>query len=81
MTGVPPKKTDFVKAQRIKWFGHVMRRSDSEYLRAAVEWKPTGQRPEKDSEEAMNRWNKTRLGESRDRYRIGKKKCRTLEEL
>jgi hypothetical protein len=27
------KITNFVKAQRIKWFGYVMRRSDSEYLK------------------------------------------------
>jgi hypothetical protein len=40
-----PRITNFVKAQRIKWFGHVMRRSDSEYLKATVEWKPTGKRP------------------------------------
>jgi hypothetical protein len=33
-----------VKAQRIKWFGHVMRRSDLEYLKVMVEWKPTGKR-------------------------------------
>eukprot|EP00102_Acyrthosiphon_pisum_P016377 XP_008187319.1 PREDICTED: uncharacterized protein LOC103310527 [Acyrthosiphon pisum] len=32
-------------AQRIKWFGHVMRRSNFDYLKAAAEWKPTGKRP------------------------------------
>jgi hypothetical protein len=32
-----PRITNFVKAQRIKWFGHVMRRSDLEYLKVMVE--------------------------------------------
>ncbi|VVC43813.1 HMG-I/HMG-Y, DNA-binding, conserved site [Cinara cedri] len=44
LTGVP-RITNFVKTQRIKWFGHVMRRSNSDYLKAAIEWKPTGKRP------------------------------------
>ncbi|VVC31914.1 Reverse transcriptase domain [Cinara cedri] len=44
LTGVQ-RITNFVKTQRIKWFGHVMRRSNSDYLKAAVEWKPTGKRP------------------------------------
>lgn len=34
-----------MKAQRKKWFGYIMRRSDSEYLKAAVEWKSTGKTP------------------------------------
>jgi len=35
LTGIS-RITNFVKAQKIKWFGHVMRRSNSEYLKAAV---------------------------------------------
>lgn len=45
--------TNLVKAQRIKWFGHVMRRSDSECLKAAVEWKPTEKRQR---ERPKERW-------------------------
>lgn len=37
--------TNFVKAQIIKWFGHVIKRSDSECLKAAVEWKSIEKRP------------------------------------
>jgi hypothetical protein len=45
LTGVP-RITNFVKAQRIKWFAHVMRKSRSEYLKVAVELrKPTGKKP------------------------------------
>jgi len=43
LTGVS-KIINFVKAQRIKWFGHVMRRSNSDYLKAAAVWKLTGKR-------------------------------------
>jgi hypothetical protein len=41
-----PRIINFIKTQRTKWFGHVMRRSNSEYLKAEVEQKPTGKRPE-----------------------------------
>jgi hypothetical protein len=40
-----PKIINFVKTQRIKWFGHVMRRLNSDYLKAVAKWKPTGKRP------------------------------------
>jgi hypothetical protein len=32
-----PRIANFVKAQRIQWFEHVRRRSNSEYLKAAAE--------------------------------------------
>lgn len=40
-----PRITNFLKAQRIKWFGQVKRRSDTEHLKVAVEWKPAGKGP------------------------------------
>jgi len=79
------------KAQIIKWFGHVMRRSGSKYL-VVVEWKLTGDRPrgrpkkgwiigiEQDSEKlGLPNWE--------EKYKIEKsgRRCpmaeKTLEEL
>jgi hypothetical protein len=38
--------TNFVKAQRIKWFRLVVRESNSNRFKVVVEWKSTGKRLE-----------------------------------
>jgi len=35
----------FIKAQRIKWLGHVQRRDQARPTRKLLEWKPMGIRP------------------------------------
>jgi len=40
-----PLITSYVKGQRIQWFGHIMRREETNEVRAAIEYKPTGRRP------------------------------------
>jgi hypothetical protein len=44
LTGIS-RITNFVKTKRIQWFGHVIRRSNSEYFKAEAEWKSAGKRP------------------------------------
>ena len=44
ITKVPPV-TSYIKGQRIQWFGHAMRREETNEVRAAIEYKPTGRRP------------------------------------
>jgi hypothetical protein len=40
-----PYITSYVKGQRIQWFGHTMRRDETNEVRASIEYKPTGRRP------------------------------------
>jgi len=80
LTGVL-KITNFVKAHRTKWFGHVMKRSDSKYLKSAVEWKLIGMRPRG---RPKKRWrvgiNQDLLKEIRDtKLRIKSTKSRRVE--
>ncbi|KAL4147798.1 hypothetical protein QTP88_002147 [Uroleucon formosanum] len=35
----------FIKSQRIKWLGHVMRRNTDALIKVALNWKPEGRRP------------------------------------
>jgi len=35
----------FIKAQRIKWLGHVQRMDQARPTRKLLDWKPTGTRP------------------------------------
>jgi hypothetical protein len=35
----------FIKSQRIKWLGHVMRRNTDALTKVALNWKPEGRRP------------------------------------
>ncbi|KAL4089314.1 hypothetical protein QTP88_024368 [Uroleucon formosanum] len=37
--------TSYIKGQRLQWFGHIMRRSEEETIRAVIEWQPEGKRP------------------------------------
>jgi hypothetical protein len=37
--------TSYIKGQRLQWFGHIMRRSEEETIRAVIEWQPKGKRP------------------------------------
>jgi ribosomal 50S subunit-associated protein YjgA (DUF615 family) len=37
--------TKYIKGQRLQWFGHIMRRSEEETIRAVIEWQPEGKRP------------------------------------
>jgi len=37
--------TSYIKGQRLQWFGHAMRREETNEVRAAIEYKPTGRRP------------------------------------
>jgi len=37
--------TIYIRRQRLQWFGHIMRRSEGETIRAVIEWKPEGKRP------------------------------------
>lgn len=34
-----------VKCQRLKWFGHNMRTTETTCTRAVIKWQPTGKRP------------------------------------
>lgn len=40
-----PFITSYVKGQRIQWFGHTIKREETNEARAAIEYKPTGRRP------------------------------------
>lgn len=61
MTEVP-KITFSVKEQRIQWFVHMMRRPDSENIKATVEWKDI----DRTFKEAMGIWGKAIFKEVRD---------------
>jgi hypothetical protein len=37
--------TSYIKGQRLQRFGHIMRRSEEETIKAAIEWQPEGKRP------------------------------------
>jgi hypothetical protein len=36
---------NYIKGQRLQWFGHIMRRSEEETIRAVIEWQTEGKRP------------------------------------
>lgn len=44
-----------MRAQRTKWFGHVVRKLYSKDLKVAVEWKPTGKGPRENENENKRR--------------------------
>jgi len=37
--------TSYIKRRRLQWFGHIMRRSEEEIIRAVIEWQPEGKIP------------------------------------
>ncbi|XP_025409212.1 uncharacterized protein LOC112682734 [Sipha flava] len=45
--------TSHIKCQRLKWFGHNMRKTETHNTRAAFEWQQTGKRPR---ERSRKRW-------------------------
>lgn len=47
--------TSYLKGQRIQWWGHIMRKSEEETIRAVIKWKPLGKRPQKKTEEKVAR--------------------------
>lgn len=40
-----PYIISYVKGQRIQWFGHIMRREETNEVWASIEYKTTGKRP------------------------------------
>jgi len=48
--------TNFIKDERIQWFGHIMRRNENDSLRAAFEWIPK----EKQAQKKMVGWRRGR---------------------
>ena len=40
-----PKVTNYVKAQRLSWFGHINRKLETSIVRKIYKWKPSTSRP------------------------------------
>lgn len=45
MSGEESSIRYYKKGQRLQWFGHIMRKSEEETIRAVIKWKPQGRRP------------------------------------
>jgi hypothetical protein len=43
----------YIKAQRLRWFGHIQRMEDDRMVEELTNWKPFGRRP---AERPKNRW-------------------------
>jgi hypothetical protein len=44
----------YIKAQRLKWFGHIQRMEDDRMVKKLTNWKPFGKRP---AGRPKNRWS------------------------
>jgi hypothetical protein len=44
----------YIKAQRLRWFGHIQRMEDDRMVKKLTNWKPFGKRP---VGRPKNRWN------------------------
>lgn len=40
-----PCITNYVKSQRIKWYGHAMGEGNTERIKVTINWDPNGKRP------------------------------------
>jgi hypothetical protein len=49
----------YIKAQRLRWFGHIQRMEDDNMVKKLTNWKPFGKRP---AGRSKNRWNPKRYG-------------------